>query len=267
MWCLVAPQLSVAEETDELHPYLDSGFSLDLGIFYPDRKLDLGVNGTIDGIKDEIHFDEGVRLDSADNTFSAELAWRYRDRWSIVGQYFKSTDTARVVLEEDVEWGDLVFGAGSNVAVGSQFSLTRIFFARQLNTSNSHDVSIGGGIHWLHFGAFIEGEVLINGTPSSTRRSVSAEAPLPNIGVWYKYSITPRWAFRTRLDLFSASIGDYDGSLINVGLGVNYQAFEHFGIGLNYNYVELDVKINKSDWRGNIQTTYDGVYVNASFYF
>jgi hypothetical protein len=90
---------------------------------------------------------------------------------------------------------------------------------------------------------------------------------LPNIGVWYKYSITPRWALRTRLDLFSASFDDYDGRLINVGLGVNYQAFEHFGIGLNYNYVELDVKINKTDWRGNIKTTYDGVYVYASFYY
>ncbi len=267
MSCLAAPRLSVAEETDELHPYLDSGFSLDLGIFYPDRKLDLGVNGTIGVINDEIDFDKRTQLDSADNTFSAELAWRYRDKWSIVGQYFKSTDTARVVLEEDVEWKDVVFGAGSNAAIGSQFSLTRIFFARQLNTSNSHDVSIGGGIHWLHFGAFIEGEILVNGTPASARRSVSAEAPLPNIGVWYKYSITSRWALRTRLDVFGASFDDYDGRLINIGLGVNYQAFEHFGIGLNYNYIELDVKINKSDWRGNIKTTYDGVYVNASFYF
>ena len=263
----LASQFSFAEDTEGLHPYLASGFSLDLGIFYPDRKLNLGVNGTIGGINDEIDFDEGVRLDSADNTFSAEVAWRYRAKWSIVGQYFKSTDTTSAVLEEDIEWGDVVFGAGSNAAVGSDFSLTRFFFAWQLNTSNSHDVSIGGGLHWLHLGAFIEGEVLVNGTPASERRSVSVEAPLPNIGVWYKYSITPRWALRARFDLFSANIDDYDGRLINVGFGVNYQAFEHFGVGLNYNYVELNVKINKPGWRGKIETTYDGVYVYASFYY
>ncbi len=265
--CLVAPQLTVAEDSEGLHPHLVSGFSLDLGIFYPDRQLDLAVNGTVTGINDEIHFDEGVRLDNADNTFAAELAWRYRGRWSIVGQYFKSTDSARAVLDEDIEWGDVVFGAGSSAAVGSQFSLTRIFFGRQLNTSKFHDVGIGAGIHWLHIGAFIEGEILINGTPEGARRSVSVEAPLPNIGVWYKYSMSPRWALRTRLDLFSANIDEYEGLLMNVGFGVNYQAFEHFGIGLNYNYVELDVKIKKSDWRGNIETTYDGVYVYASFYY
>jgi hypothetical protein len=264
---LAAPQLTVAEDSESLHPFLESGFSLDLGIFYPDRQLDLAVDGTVTGINDEIHFDETVRLDNADNTFAAELAWRYRGRWSIVGQYFKSTDSARAVLDEDIEWGDVVFGAGSNAAVGSQFSLTRIFFGRQLNTSKFHDVGIGAGIHWLHIGAFIEGEILVNGTPEGARRSVSVEAPLPNIGVWYRYSISPRWAFRTRLDLFSASIDEYEGILMNVGFGVNYQALEHFGIGLNYNYVELDVKINKSEWRGNIETIYDGVYVNASFYF
>ena len=266
MLCIAAPQLTIAEDSEDLHPYLESGFSLDIGIFYPDRKLDLRVNGAV-GINDEIDFDEGTRLDGADDIIAAELAWRYRGRWSIVGQYFKSTDSARAVLEEDVEWGNVVFGAGSNAAVGSQFNLTRIFFGRQLNTSKFHDVGIGAGIHWLHIGAFIEGEILINGTPEGARRSVSAEAPLPNIGVWYKYSMSPRWALRTRLDLFSANIDEYDGLLMNVGFGVNYQAFEHFGIGLNYNYVELDVKINKSDWRGNIETIYDGVYVNASFYF
>jgi hypothetical protein len=55
--------------------------------------------------------------------------------------------------------------------------------------------------------------------------------------------------------------------LVNVALGVNFQAFEHFGIGLNYNYFELDVSIDKSGWRGKVETTYDGAYVYASFYF
>ncbi len=265
--CLATPQLTVAEDSESLHPYLERGFSLDLGIFYPDRKLDMRVNGTISGINDEIDFDEGFRLGAADNTFAAEMAWRFRGKWSVVGQYFKSDDTVRAVLDEDIEWGDVVFGAGSNAAVGSKFSLTRIFFGRQLDTSTIHDIGIGGGIHWLEIGAFIEGEILINGTPSAARRSVSVGAPLPNISAWYKYSISPRWALRARFDLLSADIGDYEGLMVNVALGVNYQAFEHFGIGLNYNYFELDVKVNKSGWRGKIETTYDGVYVYASFYY
>ncbi len=267
MLCFAGPQLTVAAESEDLHPYLERGFSLDLGIFYPDRELDLRVNGSIAGINDQIDFDKRRQIKKSDDVFAGELSWRFRGRWSIVGQYFKSTDSTRAVLEEDIEWGNVVFGAGSNAAVGTNFTLTRIFFGRQLNTGQSHDVGIGGGIHWLNMGAFIEGEILINGTPAAARRSVSAEAPLPNIGAWYKYSISPRWALRGRLDLLSADVGDYDGLLLNVALGVNFRAFEHVGVGLNYNYFKLDIGIDKSNWRGDIETIYDGVYVYASFYY
>ena len=260
-------QLTVAAESEELHPYLERGFSLDLGVFYPDRELDLRVNGSVAGINDEIDFDGRRRLKSTDDIFAAELSWRFRGRWSLVGQFFKTTDSIRVVLAEDIEWGNVVFGAGSNATTGVNFSLTRIFFGRQLGNNKFHDVGIGGGFHWLDMGAFIEGEVLINGTPAAARRSVSAEAPLPNIGAWYKYSISPRWALRARLDLLSADVGDYDGLLLNVALGVNYRAFEHVGVGLNYNFFKLDVGIDKSNWRGDIETVYDGVYVYASFYY
>ena len=265
--CLAVPQLTVAAETEDVHPYLENGFSLDLGIFYPDRHMDLRVNGSLTGINDEIHIDEGVRQKRDDDTFSAQIAWRFRDRWSVIGQYFKFSYTRGAVLDEDVEWGNVVFGAGSFAAIGSDFSLSRIFFGRHFDTSNAHEFGIGGGLHWLDIGAFIEGEILINGTPAGTRRSVSADAPLPNIGAWYDYSISPRWAFRSRVDLLSADVGDYDGLLLNVALGVNFQAFEHFGFGVNYNYFELDISIDKTNWRGNIETIYDGFYLYASFYY
>lgn len=265
--CLAVPQLTVAAETEDVHPYLENEFSLDIGVFYPDRQLDLRVNGSLGLINDEIDFDERLRLKRNDDTFSAQLSWRFRGRWSVVGQYFKFSDTRRAVLEEDVEWGNVVFGAGTSAAIGSHLSLTRIFFGRQLDTNKAHDFSIGIGLHWLDIGAFIEGEILINGTPAGARRSVSEQAPLPNIGAWYNYSISPRWAFRSRLDLLSADVGDYDGLLVNVAFGLNYHAFENVGFGLNYNYFKLDIGIDKSGWRGDIESVFEGVYVYASFYY
>jgi len=56
--CIVGPQLANAAESEYLHPWLESGFSLDLGVFFPDRKLDLRINGTLTGINDEIDFDK-----------------------------------------------------------------------------------------------------------------------------------------------------------------------------------------------------------------
>ncbi len=267
MLCFAGPQLTVAAEAEDRHPMFESPFSIDIGVFYPDRELDLRVNGSIAGINDEIDFDKRRQFKTAGDIFATELSWQFRGRWSFIGQYFKADDSVSTVLKEDIEWGNVVFGAGSNAAIGTTFSLTRFFFGWQFDTSKSHEVGIGGGIHWLNIGSFIEGEILINGTSKSARRSVSAEAPLPNIGAWYKYSISPRWALRARLDLLSANVGDYDGLLLNSAVGVNFEAFEHFGIGVNYNYFKLDVGIDKSDWRGDIETVYEGIYVYVSYYY
>ncbi len=142
------------------------------------------------------------------------------------------------------------------------------FFGRTLDTSDRHDFGVGAGFHWLEFGAFIEGNVILGGGGGAFRReAVSANGPLPNFGVWYQYSLSPRWALRSRLDWLDVSLGEYDGKLINASFGLNYQTFDHFGIGLNYNFFELDVDVTKSDWRGELETTYEGLYAYLSFYW
>jgi hypothetical protein len=151
---------------------------------------------------------------------------------------------------------------------GQDFSLVRIFFGRSFDSSERQDFGVGAGLHWLELGAFIEGNIIISGGGNPFRReSVSAEAPLPNLGAWYMYSISPNWVVKGRVDWLSAEVGDYDGQLINASLGVNYQVFEHFGVGVSYNIFDLDVTISKSDWKGRAKLTYEGVYANLSFYW
>jgi hypothetical protein len=62
-------------------------------------------------------------------------------------------------------------------------------------------------------------------------------------------------------------VGDYGGSLLNASVGVNYQVVRHVGIGLNYNHFDLDITVDKSDWRGRVRSTYNGWYANISIYW
>ncbi len=73
--CFADPQLTVAAEAEDRHPSLESPFSIDIGVFYPDRELDLRVNGSLAGINDEIDFDKRRRLKGSDDIFAAELSW------------------------------------------------------------------------------------------------------------------------------------------------------------------------------------------------
>ena len=265
--CALGFAAPAAADEEDLHPLLRKGFSIDVGVFYPDRDIDLRVNGSVSGENRDFDFDEGTGRSDSDDIFAAELAWRFSGNWSLTAQYFDSSSSASRTLTEDIEWGDVVFGEGTTATAGSSMEITRLFVGKHLATEPHHDVGLGIGIHWLNISSFIDGTLIVDGEPTSARRSVSTDGPLPNLGMWYRYSMSPRWAFRTRLDLLSASVGDYSGLLVNASAGFNYQATEHFGIGLSYNFFELDIKIRDSEWRGKVDTSFDGVYVSLSGFY
>lgn len=261
---LATGQIAQAEEAQDLHPWLTSKHQFDIGVFYPDRSNKLRANGSVNTDPTPnplVDFDTELRLSQSDSTFSAEYEWRYGKRWSLRMQYFDSTGQGTAILEEDIEWEDLTFLAGTRASAGSGFELTRFFWGYNLSKKPNAEWGVGGGFHWLHVSAYIEGTAETPSGPSSGRESSSVDAPLPNIGFWYVRSLSPRWAFRTRFDYFNADIHPYDGTFINTSVGLNFQVLDWLGIGANYNYVELDVGVNGDNWRGEVKSRHDGIYV------
>lgn len=260
---------SFAEESGDVHPALTDVFSVDLGAYFPDRELRLRVDGSTDRPGDLIDFQTDFNDTRSDDIIALNVGWRFGEKWQFRGQYFHSEGRRDAVLVRDIQWGDSFFGAGSSVSAGQEFSLTRFFFARDFATGKHHEFGLGVGIHWLDLGAFISGNIIDeNGEPGAVQtESVGGSAPLPNIGARYLASISPNWAFSARLDWLSASVGDYDGRLINASLGINYRLFRNAGAGISYNFFSLDVDVRKSDWRGRWDNVYRGPYAYFSFYW
>ncbi len=256
---LVAPV--VASEEASVHPFLTSKYSIDLGIFSPTKDLVFRADGAASGENIGIDFDEQFDLGHNEDVFALELTWRFGTKWSLRLQNFELSRDRQAVLEEDIQWGDNVIQAGSSVTVGSDFELTRVFFARSFDTNPQYDYGIGVGLHWLNIGAFIERDLIISFGETS---AVSASGPLPNIGTWYYYSPSEKWYVGGRLDWFEASVGDYSGGLVNFAFGANYQLFEHFGVGVKYQIFSLDVDVNKKDWRGRAEAEYAGLFMHIS---
>jgi hypothetical protein len=254
-----------AQNQNDVHPWLEDDFIVNLGGFLPNKDFKIRVDGAVPGR--EIDFDESVDVTNDDTTGSLWFRWKFGDKWSVAGQYFATDDSGEAVLADDVFWGDNMLQAGSNVGAGVNVDLARVFFGRTFfTTAPQHEFGLGAGLHWLQIEAFLEGEVFVNDQSTGFRReTVSADLPLPNIGAWYWYSLSPRWLLTSRLDWFSASIGDYSGSLWNASVGVNFQPWEHVGFGLSYQMFQVDVDIDKSDWHGNAELTYSGPFLSVDF--
>jgi len=250
----------IAQDSNPYHSWLGDRFILAAGAF--SRQQDFSIRADGSHPEEEIDFDESLGVDDDDISPSLTFRWNFGRKWSVWGQAWDVKATGGAVLGEDVEFEDLVFQEGSFVRAGIENTVIRAFFGRKFSTGPRHEFGLGAGFHWLELGAYVAGEALINDIPSGFQRGdVSAEGPMPNIGGWYYFSPSKRWLFEARLDWLDASIGDYSGAIWNSSVGVNFQAFQHIGISMNYNYFSLDVNVDNEEWRGGAELRYRGPFL------
>ena len=250
----------------EYHPALSDSFHASVGWFRSDNTFKIEVDG-IEADLDEIDLGNNVGVDETNTLLNVQLRWNFgsEDKWSLWGQYFKNKASGDSVLKEDVEWGDVIFREGSFVGAGVSLEVIRLFAGYSFIKNDQSDFGAGIGIHNLDISTYIEGEILINDEDTGFHRGdASKSQPLPNVGAWYLYSPAKKWLLHARVDWISANIGDYDGTLWNTNVGVNYQLFRNFGLDLSYQYFNLNLGVDSSDWKGSADMTYSGPVISLT---
>lgn len=271
---VLMPALVQGQDAEPIHPYLGNKFFASVGLFLTDQNTRLGLEGSVatpdprPAPFQSIDFSETFGFRDSDEAFSAEIGWRFGKKWQLRGQYFRVDNNSRVSLEEDVEWGDVVFSEGTFVGAGNDFQVTRLFFGRTFKSTDRQELGVGLGVHVLDISAYINGNAMIDGIDVGYwQERASIRQPLPNFGAWYMHAFSNKWAAKIRADWLSASIDNFDGYIVNSALSVDYAVTDHFGIGLAYNFFEINLKVDETDWKGRIASRFDGPYISLTGYW
>lgn len=257
-----------ANAQDDLHPMMQSKVWVSAGAFFATRNLEISVAGAVNDVDLLLDVESELGIDDEPDLLTTELGWQFSERWDVALQHFRSKRNGRKILEDTIEWEDISYEAGVSVSAQTKFSITRIFFSRRFLEKGTHDLRLGAGIHWLSAEASVSGEATLDDQSTQFRNSVAkASLPIPNIGIWYRYSISDRWLLSTRLDWLSADIGKYNGEILNAAASVEYRITDHFGMGLAYQVFGIDGGIKDSGWRGDISTRFAGLNLHFSGYW
>ena len=220
---------------------IDSSFRVD--------SKSLGKGTTIDA-------EDDLGLDDDDSVFRGELAWRFARRHKISAGYMDLSRDARTVTEEEYQVGDVVFPAGVPVATDFDLSLVDFSYSYSLVQTDRFEIAPLVGVYWLDFDVEVRSDAL------GLREGDSEELPLPTFGARAVYQLSPSWRLMGNAQYFSISYDDYDGEIIELGAGVEWNVWSRLSLGAGYSRIDLDVE-NKKCNGGRGEFVYDGLWVYA----
>jgi hypothetical protein len=187
------------------------------------------------------------------------------------GYLFLGRDSFNV-LDEPIEYGDINFEVGAEVA--SRFDTEVVRIGYNYSFINRPRVVAGFtiGISTFIFDLALFGEGTIDGEDGGAEGDVVLEAqdliaPVPMLGVHLVYSIAPRLAFRTTAHAFYLNTDDWVAQLGEFKLGLDYYAWKNVGVGLGYDLVNMSYTDEDATKEFRVSYKYDGLMAYLSFYF
>ena len=57
------------------------------------------------------------------------------------------------------------------------------------------------------------------------------------------------------------------GAWLDTFVGVDYDLFDHVAIGVGYDFVSLDVDVDRSKFRGSLDFDYGGIFAFVKVFF
>ena len=86
------------------------------------------------------------------------------------------------------------------------------------------------------------------------------------------FAITPKWFFRSGIKAFYLEIGEFSGSILEASVAIEYLPWKHFGFGLGFDSLNVQVESDGEDYpgidfKGEVDFQYTGLLLYAKLYF
>ena len=238
--------------------------ALYLGAFFIDADTDLklgegGVDVNVDG-------EEVLGLDETTTAFRADLFWRITRRNRVDFTYYAlhrdgSDELTTNIPDPD---GGPGFTFGQSVDTDFDIDILRGSYAWSFFKNEHFDLGIAGGL----YGLALDFKLETKGVAGGAREKTDFAVPPPVLGLRGSFALTPNWFIRQQFDYFYVNIGDYKGHLIDFMAAIEWNALKYVGIGVGYNYVEMNLDYSGSDdFLSEFDFRYGGVLAFAKLYF
>lgn len=245
---------------------IDDHFTLRLGAMQADS--DISLRGAVD-FDGQAYDYESERLDLGDDTVPRiEGGFHFGDRHRLLFNYFQFDKDQSYTLDQDVDFGETTFPAGSEAQAEAQFDLASLVYDFALVETDTVSFGLQVGAEW----AKLEGSAEVVSGEDSFEVRDDTDGVAPVVGARFSASTADRrWGFTVQgqyMDADWGDFGDYEGDLTRANALVEYRFTPNFGVFAGYDWFKLDVERDlDQDARAGLDLRFKGPTVGVTLAF
>ncbi len=247
-----------ADETDNVWMKTDRG-SIAVGAFFVEEDTEIRISSDTLGTGTRISFEDDLGLDEDEEVVRVGGYYRFKPRHRIEFSYFKISRDGRATVLRDIQIDDTLFPAGSKIRTQLDFTVYKTSYSYAFYQTPKLELGVSTALTIYEFDSDLVAPT------TRTQEDGDGTAPFPTFGLRVKWPFKPNWTFGASYDYFEINESDVEGQVIDILIGVEYQAWKKVGLGLGYNDVHIDAE-NK-DEGDELDWKYDGFFGYARYTF
>lgn len=208
---------------------------LQAGAYLPTFNSDVTIDSAALGTGTTVDLENDLGVDESLTSFRVDAFWRFLPRHRLDASYYRLERDGSRVVNRTLRIGDQTFTVGATVTSEIDFDIYQGSYSYSLIHNETFDLAAS-------LGAFV-GDVAINFSAAGVG-TVNEQliAPLPVAGGRAAYAITDNLFARLQGQVFYLDAGKFQGSLVDVLVGLDYDVTNNLGLGVGYNYVDIRAK-------------------------
>ena len=246
--------------------------SLKFGGFVAAFNSDLGF-GVNRAAGVTINAEELFDLDSSLVVFRVEAMYRPGEskRHQLDFTYARYHRDGSTTLAEELDINGSTIPVGAEVDSIFNFDIIRGTYSYALLQDKRMRIALGLGVYAVPLRYELEAQ-----SPSGRTKVEGADTtlPLPALAIRADFQLIPKLFLTAGIDAMYLEISDFKGSLLDVNIGLEYRPWKHFGFGLGYNGMSVDVEAERSgsnypgaDFVGSVDVRFSGLMLYGKFTF
>ncbi len=246
-------------------------FKITGGVFLAALDSTLQIDSKELGEGTEIDVEDDLDFDDTATTYHLDGYWRFAERHRLFAGIFRFDRDASAVLNKELVIDGETFPVGAGVKSDFNLDIMPVSYGYSFINNEKHELTGTLGFHWQKAEFSTNRHVYAGSEQEALHASADVSAPLPMLGFFYEYRFSERWTAGAVAEVFylkaSSDTFSFSGSLLSLGGKTEYWLFNNVGIGAALNYFRLNVDVEDSEWRGELDFQYCGprIYVSVRF--